>query len=635
MTQLFNNSKEFVVSGGSWTVIQGDSITYESRHAAYPTNGRAGIQGKLRHKFALHSSSLREVTSCSLALKMLQKNIAAGAMHNSKERHDAPKCHPDTRKAVLGDITSWVSDHSKETLILWLRAPAGSGKSAILQQIAENFQKSGGLSASFFFSRFAVERKTDTYLIATLASQIATSIPATRPFIEAAIERDPSIFQRVISEQMNHLVVYPLIYASLHPGNGPPWPTLLVIDGLDECDGKHQAEILRTLRTALLQLRTSLPTPLYLLIASRPEPAIAAVFDSQELSDITHHIVLDNSYSPNRDIATFLRSSFDDICRRRRAFFPSTAWLCPSNDVIDFLVKKSSGQFIFAATVVRFIDVDRRQPTAQLQLILDICGSVDSCRFKEKPFALLDEIYSRILNSSENTEEVISTLGVIFYLDRFRSPTPELIQGLLQLDPEDMTVMFWDLHSIIHIPDCQKDPIRFYHASFRDFLTDRHRSGSLYVDEVEARTFLLKLCIQTLSDFYGGSTRERTDIAVQYSRTAWQSLCELDGFDLDYDFLARVLRQFNPKTWLPLDGSAEASAFIMWWHDFAPFQENLHAQVSVSPIYPAQPSFTILTPSSSVPVPIQGNVPLYVFNTLPLLIGTLFTNSKNTHILRL
>jgi hypothetical protein len=262
---------------------------------------------------------------------------------------------------------------------------------------------------------------------------------------------------------------------------------------------------------------------------------------------------------------------------------------------------------------------------------------VDSCRFKEKPFALLDEIYSRILNSSENTEEVISTLGVIFYLDRFRSPTPELIQGLLQLDPEDMTVMFWDLHSIIHIPDCHKDPIRFYHASFRDFLTDRHRSGSLYVDEVEARTFLLKLCIQTLSDFYGGSTRERTDIAVQYSRTAWQSLCELDGFDLDYDFLARVLREFNPKTWLPLDGSAEASAFIMWWHDFAPFQENLHAQVSVSPIYPAQPSFTILTPSSSVPVPIQGNVPLslYVFNTLPLLIGTLFTNSKNTHILRL
>ena len=51
MTQLFNNSKEFVVSGGSWTVIQGDSITYESRQG-YPVNGRAGIQG---NRPSLHS----------------------------------------------------------------------------------------------------------------------------------------------------------------------------------------------------------------------------------------------------------------------------------------------------------------------------------------------------------------------------------------------------------------------------------------------------------------------------------------------------------------------------------------------------------------------------------------------------
>ena len=104
------------------------------------------------HIFNSPSSSLHDVTSCSPALKMLQKHITTGAMHNSKERHDAPKCQPDTRKAILGDITSWVSDHSKKTLILWLRAPAGSGKSAILQQIAENFQKLGGLSVSFFFS---------------------------------------------------------------------------------------------------------------------------------------------------------------------------------------------------------------------------------------------------------------------------------------------------------------------------------------------------------------------------------------------------------------------------------------------------------------------------------------------------
>ena len=243
-------------------------------------------------------------------------------MHNSKERYDPPKCHPDTRKAVLSDVTSWISDHSKKTCILWLSAPAGSGKSAILQQIAENFYESRGLSASFFFSRSATKRNSETFLIATLASQLATSIPSTRPLIEGAIERDPSIFDRVLSEQMVHLVVYPLVYASLHPQSGPPWPTLLVIDGLDECNGgERQAEILRILKLALLKLKSSLPT-LYLLIASRPEPAIAAVFDD-ELSDITHRLVLDYTYHPDRDIALFLRSSFADLFRRRHARFPT------------------------------------------------------------------------------------------------------------------------------------------------------------------------------------------------------------------------------------------------------------------------------------------------------------------------
>lgn len=84
-------------------------------------------------------------------LQILQTNIAASAIHDSKERYaDAPRCHKDTRKAVLKDITTWVLDDSKDTLILWLSAPAGSGKSAILQTVAETFHNSKGLAASFF-----------------------------------------------------------------------------------------------------------------------------------------------------------------------------------------------------------------------------------------------------------------------------------------------------------------------------------------------------------------------------------------------------------------------------------------------------------------------------------------------------
>ena len=513
-------------------------------------------------------------------LQVLYDNIAAGAMHNSKERHDSPRCHPDTRKAVLSHITSWILDHSKKTSILWLSAPAGSGKSAILQRIAEKFYNSGGLSASFFFSRTTRKRNRETFLIATLASQLVTSIPATKPFIGEAIERDPLILDRVLSEQMVRLVVYPLVYASLHPKSGSPWPTLLVIDGLDECNGgKSQADILHVLRMALLQLKSSLPT-LNLLIASRPEPAIVAVFES-ELSDMTHHLVLDGTYHPDRDIAIFLRSSFADVFRRRRALFPSMSSLpqpWPPEDVISFLVRKSSGQFIFAATVIRFIDVDRKNPTSQLRLILDICGSVDSSRFATTPFALLDELYAHVLKSSEETERAISIFGAIFYLNDKQNPTLEFLKAFLRLEPDDITTIFWDLHSIVQIPVSDKNPIHFYHASLRDFLTDLYRSGNLYIDKSKIHLYLLKKCVQTLTDFHGGSTREGTAAAVEYSKDYWTTHYKCCA---QLDTLDKVLEEHDPQTWLSLSKSASSNAFLLWRDDLMLLRDRFHRRVSV------------------------------------------------------
>ena len=532
----------------------------------------------------------------------------------------------------MRDITSWVLDHSKETSILWVSAPAGSGKSAILQRVAEDFHDSGGLSASFFFSRTAIKRNTDTYFVSTLASQLATSIPLTRPFIENAIKRDPSIFEKILSEQMDHLVVYPLVYASLHPENGSPWPTLLVIDGLDECHGaEHQAEILRTLKRALVQLKSSLPT-LCLLIASRPEPAIVTVF-SDKLSDITRHIVLDDTYHPDRDIATFLRSSFYDIYHRRRHLFPSMASLpkpWPPEHVISFLVRKSSGQFIFAATVIRFIDVDRRIPTAQLQLILDICGSMDSSKFAAKPFGLLDELYSQVLNSSEERKRALSILGAMLFLaNPEQSPTVNFLLPLLQIDPEDATIIFWDLHSIVHVPVSHDRPINFYHASFRDFLLDRHRAGNLFVDACAVHQLLLKMCIQALSA-RSRKRRTRTNSIEQYSTQHWLTHY-LRGDDLNPGFLDKILEKSNLEIWLPkLRKSDSVSDFVSWWDDFAAVRGRFHSRVSVSGQW-SLAKLTLLSTSSVI----QRGVRLYVVDTLLLLIGTSFTVSNTTMNARL
>ena len=139
-------------------------------------------------------------------------------MHDSKECHDALKCHKDTQKAIINDTESWVLDDTKGTLILWICAPAGSGKSAILQTIVQLFQDSGGLAAGFFFSRTVAQRQTKAHLIATIASQLVVSIPATRPFIDKAVRDDLSVFDMTLSVQMEQLVIQPLICASLQAG---------------------------------------------------------------------------------------------------------------------------------------------------------------------------------------------------------------------------------------------------------------------------------------------------------------------------------------------------------------------------------------------------------------------------------
>lgn len=46
------------------------------------------------------------------------------AFHDSDERHEAPKCHPGTRKAILNRIVSWIEDLGARTLfVMWMYGP--------------------------------------------------------------------------------------------------------------------------------------------------------------------------------------------------------------------------------------------------------------------------------------------------------------------------------------------------------------------------------------------------------------------------------------------------------------------------------------------------------------------------------
>lgn len=104
--------------------------------------------------------------------------------------------------------------------MMWVKGPAGTGKTAIPQTIAERCAKEGLLAASFFFSYRAPETRHKNYVIPTLAYQLAQNVYGLGAPILAAIERDPHIFSKNMQTQMDALIMHLTARGSVHVGAG-------------------------------------------------------------------------------------------------------------------------------------------------------------------------------------------------------------------------------------------------------------------------------------------------------------------------------------------------------------------------------------------------------------------------------
>jgi hypothetical protein len=433
-------------------------------------------------------------------MELLQQHIAPGAFHNSDERYDPPKCHPHTREAVLKKIMDWVKDADEVALVLWLYGPAGAGKSAIAQTIAELLEKAGLLAAAFFFSRNAAGRNDKTPLVATLVYQLVKAIPEIRAHVLEAVEGDPALFSCSIEAQIEALIVKPLNTVATDETLGPTLlsrPRLIILDGLDECrTTSAQTHILNALSTAIKHLHI----PLFFLIASRPEQHIRRAFNDQSgLGSLSFSIALDDTYQPDDDIRVFLQSTFEKIKRNHpsKAHFP-TSW--PSRQDIQRLVEKSSGQFIFASTVAKYVNSHHHWPPDRLKFIF---GQSEPGQ-PETPFVELDSLYHLILSSVADIEKVKDVL--MFLVLRPRGPlltqTTTLIEAFLFYRPGEIDMILADLHSIIYVPrpGDEARELRFFHASLPDFLLDRSRSMDLFLDQGAAYAKLTGLAVKHINN---------------------------------------------------------------------------------------------------------------------------------------
>ncbi|KAJ3517318.1 hypothetical protein NLJ89_g592 [Agrocybe chaxingu] len=382
-------------------------------------------------------------------LSRLHESVSPTAFHNSTARFDAPKCHPNTRVAILRKIIDWV---------------LGAGKSAIAQTLAALL--------TTFFSRTDSTRNHSKTPISTLGYQIALVVPPFRGALEQVIDFDPCIFERSLETQLMRTIICPL--ESLSKSAQPLIPNLIIIDGIDECrDHSTQRQILQAISG--VQRRSHLR--LKFLVTSRAESQIMAAFNFISLQTALNHLVLDDSYAPDQDIGLFLQDRFRDIRRthRFRSLIPD-GW--PGKTIIAYLVRKSSGQFIHASIVVRFIDSPRHHPVERLEIVRGLRPPSH-----DLPFAELDELYRHILSSVADISQVLRALGILFILPKtsyYSNINARIVEKVLSLEEGNIDVLFADLLPTLRVDNSGN--IRFFHASLPDFLCDATRSQCYFVD---------------------------------------------------------------------------------------------------------------------------------------------------------
>jgi len=407
---------------------------------------------------------------------------------------DVPRCHENTRVSVLEKVGDWVNLVIDLTnFIMWLYGAAGAGKSAIARTMAETLHSRRQLLATFFFSRADSSRNTIKSVVATLAYNIALSVPESRPLIVATIENDPHILSRPFAHQLEQLIFGPLQRLSQQ---GVVYPTVIVIDGLDECLNHEERT---TLLHAISRAAGQDSAPLKFLITSRPELPITRVFNSNPVVEVSARHSLDDEPESMEDVEYFLSAKFDEIKRThpsRRHI--SQDW--PSSQAKADLVQKSSGQFIYPTTIIRYILSPRHNPTHRLDVVLRLRPLTG-----ESPFAQLDALYKYILLSCEGVELALRVIGMCLLSTQtiiapWASSTfpseitkPANTGRILGLHPGDVQCCLDDLGSLIEYKGDHIE-LRVLHASLFDFLSDPIRLSGLPFNLAAIHTDLAIWC---------------------------------------------------------------------------------------------------------------------------------------------
>jgi hypothetical protein len=433
---------------------------------------------------------------------------------------------------VLNEIESWAKDPNQSP-VFWLNGLAGTGKSTIAQTVSERIFADGQLGASFFCSRDFEDRSDLHFIFPTLAFQLAHKYPKFRSILVPLLQSDPDVAHESLYGQMEKLIVEPLRSADVS--------TVIVIDALDECKDEEPSS---AILSVLARLAERIPKVKF-LITGRPEPRIRTGFRLPMLVNSTSVFVLHDVDPPliNSDIRLFLKHELSELGQRREL----GRW--PSDEHIDLLCKRAAGLFVYAVATVKFLDSEVHFPEDRLDVIekLPECTAPEG-KTRFNPKTTLDSLYTSILQTAFGVEDpeadskVRSTIGAVVLV--VNPLPPSGIAELVRLDRRKVIMFLKLAHSLLALGEDFNQPVKPFHKSFPDFITDPSRCTDtrFYISPEDLHLELATNCLRmmnegleqnllSLPDYALNSevkdleTRinDRISVALQYACRSWHN----------------------------------------------------------------------------------------------------------------
>ena len=405
-------------------------------------------------------------------------------------QYHSGKYQEGTRLHIFEKIKLWLDDLSSENRVMVISGDAGMGKSVISAVVCQRMQNAGRLSGSHFCQHNKARQRNPKIMLQSLAYQLSKLLPQYKRELVKALSGN-------LGEDINNLEVrelFELLFEEpLINVDDPGRSLLMVIDGLDESEYKGRNELLDVMANHF----STLPGWVRFCVTTRPEINIA-----DRLKNFNPVLLEQGDEENVQDIRLFFEKQLSSVIQAG----------C-KEVIIDALVRKAAGHFLYAYLMVDFIkeNVSLLTPKELRRTLPSGVSSVYHSYFErlEKELKISEDQFFTFLSA----------------LAAAREPLPlDFVSKMLLSDskspsgPRNVTKAINCISTLLPVHD---DCIVFFHKSVKDWLTDRTAYGrhNFSVDEKQGHVMLSELCTNELNN-----VKRRGVHGTEFSDTARYAL---------------------------------------------------------------------------------------------------------------